>query len=122
MINKPNIFIFLDWHQSNVIALPYYEMKKRLNSGVYSSLATYDLEFLHFEYNSYLVVNNKILLYNQDVLNDEKGILFNVLFKEIRVTHNLPKLFRAGYLEGLMQYNFENNTYPNQLLEGIYFE
>lgn len=114
MQHSTNIFIFLDWHKSNVIVLPYYEMKERLESGAYSSLATYDVDFLHFEYNSYLVVNNKVVLYNQDVLTDTTGLIA----KEIRETHNLPKIFRAGYLKYLMRYNFDNNTYPNQLLEG----
>lgn len=104
---KDSIYIFLDFHPSNIVILPYDEMMKELKYRSNCPLATYDVEFLDFKYNSYLVFQNKVVLHNQDILTDKSGLLV----KEVRKTHNLPKLFRAGYLHYIIRDHYDNNTY-----------
>lgn len=112
MRNKQRIFIFLTHHNSGIPILPYYSMVESLRSGNFKSLATYDLNYFCFDYNSYLVVNNKVVLYNQDLLLNKSCLVQ----KEIRQSHNAPKLLRAGYFEELIAWNYENNTYPQSIL------
>lgn len=107
-MKKNRIFIFLNAITPSMPLLPYYDAVNALNDANNTNdLFVLDINFLHFEYDSYLVMDNRVVVYNQHILDS------GLHDKEIRVSHNLPKLFRAGMCDQLIKHNYESNTYSH---------